>query len=147
MISRLIIPGGIVQMRLSCRQWRACWETHNLIVDAGRVLAAQLLYDPAAVPVSYGAIGDGNTTPAVAQTALQGTEHQRIALVKSNSSAVVVYEATFTGVGSPVNVQEAGLFNTVAAGTMFARWLTTPFTLPVGATFYFKWTSEVARET
>ena len=145
-VGRVPLVGGRVEMQLWTPQLRRRWFAQNLIVDAGEALIAALMTNPGAVPPSHAALGDGGTAPDGLQTTLQGTEHQRVALAGSNEEATAIYEATFVGSGSNVTVREAGLFNSDVGGTMLARWLTTVFTLPVGGTFYFKWTAEVAGE-
>lgn len=96
----------------------------NLVVTAGKEWIAARMKDAGTpVQMSHMAIGSDNTVAAAANTAL-GSELGRSALTTAGgtvSGAVVTYEATFaagTGTGA---VQEAGIFNGGAGGTMLCR--------------------------
>lgn len=92
----------------------------NLVVSSGRNHLAALLAEETPIPMSHMAIGTGNVTPNVADSALQ-TEIQRSALTAvSRQSNSVTYTATF-GSGAAGAVVEAGIFNDPTAGTMLCR--------------------------
>lgn len=96
----------------------------NLVTTVGKVQIAQLIENVVAVTApSHMAVGSSNTAPSVANTTL-GTELARVALDSTTQSTnTVVYVATFgPGVGTGT-LEEGGLFNAGAAGTMTCRTL------------------------
>lgn len=100
----------------------------NLVVTLGAAEIAKIVASATSgTRPTHMAIGTSTTAPAAAQTDLIGTA-TRVALGStSRSNNQITYACTFgTGKGT-FTVQEAGLFNAVAAGTMFARWLTGAF--------------------
>lgn len=112
----------------------------NLITSAGDGLVATLVSGSGTAP-SHMAIGAGATTPTATQTALIGTEHERV----STSAAVVDNQLTLTaqfgsGITGSVEVEEIGIFNDASAGTMLARFLTSNFTLSSSDTLDVEWT-------
>ena len=113
----------------------------NLIVDAGVALIAQCLASSAGpTRPSHMAIGDSSTASTATMTALLGTEHQRVALTSTTHvSSSVTYVASFTGAVGTVSINEFGIFNDPAAGTMQARFTTPTLSFAVGDTLAVSW--------
>lgn len=94
----------------------------NTVVTAGKnVIADRMKGSPAKGAMSHMALGTGNSTVSVADTALN-VELVRVGLTSTSvSGAVITYVGTYgpgTGTGAIV---EAGLFNASSAGDMLAR--------------------------
>lgn len=107
---------------------KATRSGHNLVVTLGAEEIAKIVASATSGtrPTHMG-IGTSTTAPAAAQTNLIGTATRRSLNSTSRSTNQITYSCTFTtGIGT-FTVQEAGLFNASAAGTMFARWLTGAF--------------------
>lgn len=114
-------------------------EGPNLVTNLGQEMLAGLLTGVIDIP-TYMACGESNLTPAKTQTALQGTEHERVLIDSTQAGNVVTLTAEFgAGLGSDVLVGEFGLFNASMAGTMFARWVTVQFTLPQTSSIAVNW--------
>jgi hypothetical protein len=100
-------------------------EGLNVITTAGKEALASLLNAAAATATTntfkYVAIGTGSGAESAADTAL-GTEASRhTGTVSYISGGIYQVKATFaTGSGTGA-IQEYGLFNSSAAGTMFSR--------------------------
>lgn len=119
-------------------------EGKNLVVTTGLTLMALLLTGAGTAP-SHAAIGSDGSAVATGQTALQGTEHERVALATS-TSAGNEYTATATFGSTLVaakSVAEIGIFNAAAAGTMFSRFLPSTFDIQVGETVDLTWVLEI----
>ena len=105
----------------------------NLVVTAGKDLVANIVENNSGTPVapSHMALGDGALATDAGQTALQGTEHAnpgRITVATTRVTNVVTYTATLTNTsGGVITVNEVGIFNAAAAGTMLARFLSNSF--------------------
>ena len=96
----------------------------NLVVTTGlNYIAARMTDTGIPTDMSHMAVGSGSTAAALGDTTL-GTELGRVALTGAEgapSGNDIVYTATFaagTGTGA---LQEAGVFNAGAAGTMLCR--------------------------
>jgi hypothetical protein len=113
----------------------------NLIVDAGLELLMYVIESAVPTRPSHMAIGDDNTASAASMTALQGTEHQRVALDSTTRvGKTLSYAATLGGaLGADKSVGEFGIFNDAAAGTMLARFVTAIFTLNDGGELDVTW--------
>ncbi len=125
------------QFRMVCRDkdGNLKWDTgfvHNGITTAGKALIASLAGDPAAVPFTYIALGSGTTAFLSSQTALVteittsglGRASATVSRVTTTSTNdTLQLTQTFTASGSQT-VQEIGIFNGPAAGTMLGRALT-----------------------
>lgn len=113
---------------------------NNLVVTPGLELAAAVFHN-SNVRASHVAAGTSAALPALSQTALQGTEAQRVAATISRVGATVYYDVTFGPalVGGPFTIQELGLFNDPTAGTMIGRALTAPWTLDSGRSINVTW--------
>lgn len=113
----------------------------NLVVTTGLTYICSRMKDASATAMSHMAIGSSSTAPALGQTTLV-TELARVALTSTTPTAnTISYVAFFpagTGTGS---INEAGLFNDPAAGTMLCRSLFGA-TIPKGAgdTLTVTWT-------
>ena len=98
---------------------------NNLVVTTGKNYIADQLSDRGVAAMSHMAIGTGTTAPAATDTALQ-TELDRNALssitqgsgADANKVTYICDWAAGDGTGA---ITEAGIFNSVSAGTMLCR--------------------------
>lgn len=108
------------------------WSVDNLITNAGIAQLALLAGDASAVPFTYLALGTDNTAPAVSQTTLVAeitdsglaratATVSRVQTTVANDTLQLVYEWTASGTKT---VEEIGVFNANANGTMLSRALT-----------------------
>lgn len=133
---------GYVKMTLR-RNGKVLWkrEGKNLVTTTGLILLAEIISAGGATKPSHMALGSSASGALLSQTALQGSEHERVALSESQVDQSLTYSATFgTGIASSVSVGEFGIFNAGAAGTMLARWITTVFTMGAADTLDVDWT-------
>lgn len=96
----------------------------NLIVTAGKSYITSRMSSNATSVIGWIGVGTSAAVPDAAQTALQGTELYRAATTVSGgtpSTSTVLYETTYGPGQGTGTIQEAGLFNAAAAGTMLAR--------------------------
>jgi hypothetical protein len=107
-------------------EWR-----DNIITTAGKNALASLLNGTSQGQTLVTHMGFGSSTTAVAAgdtklgTELVGNGYARVAVARSNPSGnVIQYVATLTGITATVTVQEAGLFDALTNGTIFAHQLT-----------------------
>lgn len=130
MIRELVRPRGLVEIRVK-ELWKPEYvllRGENMVTSFGEGLLASLLAGDPGTPPDHMAIGTSGTSPLKSQTALQGTEKERVA-----ASATVInnnYKLTGifgSGLGANATIQEWGLFDAGAAGNMFARFITGPF--------------------
>ena len=96
-------------------------EGSNLIVDTGLSLLADIIETNNTRP-SHMAIGTATAAATAAQTDLQGTEEERVALTAAQTGNVLTYSASFGAgiVGTP-SIAEYGIFNDATSGTMLCR--------------------------
>lgn len=111
----------------------------NLIVTAGKGLAADLLGGDSTAALSHIAIGTSNTAAAAGQTALQGSELAREAAVVTVTGAEVELVATFAAGTGTGTIEEVGIFNDATTGTMFARYLTGTITKGASDSIQITW--------
>ena len=121
---------------------RDSWTVENLVTNAGFAQLALLAGDASAVPFTFLAVGTSSTAPAVGNTALVAeTTTNGLARVAGTVSRITTAVAndtyrittTWTATGS-VTVEEVGVFNAGAAGTMLSRALTTTKSVVNGET-------------
>lgn len=115
----------------------------NLVVNTGKALIASRLRDATDAAVSHMACGDSSQLPAEGDTALVGTEHERVAGTVTVTNNVISVAATFgAGITGTVTMAEYALFNAGVAGDMLARFTTSPQSLnnTAGDTFDVTWT-------
>lgn len=111
----------------------------NIVVTAGLALFAQLVTGSGTAP-SHMAIGSSEQSPAVGDTDLVGTEHERAAASGSYDGPGSTWTATFgSGLSGQVTVAEAGLFNDATTGTMVCRFVFDPFTMDATDTLEISW--------
>lgn len=112
----------------------------NAVVDAGRTATAARLVASAVGPITHMACGSSATAVAAGQTTLV-TEVARVACSTATSAlAVATLIATFPAGTATGTVNEIGLFNANAAGTMYARALTGAIGKPANLSLQFTWT-------
>lgn len=93
----------------------------NLVVNIGKNYIASRLIGTTPATMTHIALGS-NSTVAVVGDATLGTELGRVVLTSATTlDNVVTYTATFPAGVATGGIQEAGLFNASAAGTMLAR--------------------------
>lgn len=149
-MNNLIIP-VTGQAQLTWRDPLGCiksrWTQENLIVSAGLAHIASRMVDDTDDVMSHMAVGSSDTTPALDQTALQGTEHERVSATISRDGTSFTVEATFgSGIASDVNVAEFGIFNAASGGTMLARFISSNFTLPSADTVDITWSITIGKD-
>lgn len=114
----------------------------NLVTSAGLAAFAALLNAGSAKPTHI-ALGDSDAAVTIGQTALQGSQHgSRVAGTPANISAEFSLSGTFTNAGGDISVKECGIFSASAAGTMFARFLPSTFSMANGDTLDIEWILE-----
>ncbi len=122
-------------------------QGQNLVVQAGKDLVAQTLEtSPGPTRPSHMALGSGATVVTDADTAL-GTElgsPGRDAVVIVRTDNEIKYTSQFTNSsGGDITVNEIGIFNAAAVGTMLARFLTQGFSMANGDILDVDWTLTV----
>ncbi len=103
-------------------------KTHNLMVEGGGILTANLLVGSSAYSegITYCALGTGSTAPAITQFSL-ATETIRSRVTQKGTSGHTANIATFFSASDcGFAIKEAGLFGytasvTPGSGLMFAR--------------------------
>ena len=130
-------------------------ETYkNAIVNSGLAFIAQSLLKTTTdspARMTHMGIGDSNTAVAAAQTDLQaGANKVRVALTSSTTGTgtvandTVQYVATFPAGTGTFTVQEAGIFNAGAAGTMLNRALIGPIAKGASDSLTITWNVRAA---
>lgn len=137
MIEDNIKATGVVQFILNGAEVRQ----DNLVVTLGKQWIANRMANQGTVASHIG-IGSSATAAALADAAL-GAQLARVAMSVSGgtvSGATVTYSAFFgAGVGTG-SVQEAGLFDAAAAGTLIARTAGNVITKLANDTLTINWT-------
>jgi len=126
---------------------RLCWRNHkeNLVVVDGFNLAAALIAKESVTEVTHMAAGNSSTAEDESQSDLQGTELARVSVNTSRIGNEITHTADFSGINSDITVSEFGLFNDSSAGTMFARFTYSTFTLYAGQSMEIDWTIRVGQ--
>ncbi len=114
----------------------------NLVVTNGLGLAVSRLSSNGSNALSHMGIGSGTLAPTLADTDLQTSIVRRVFDTAGGSvvGSVVTYYCTYpagTGTGT---ISEAGLFNALAAGTMFSRITFPPMTKSASQSLAASWT-------
>lgn len=113
----------------------------NLIVTNGLVLLLNRLGGSGNALTHLG-IGSGTTAPTLANTDLETTTIRRVFDTPGGTvsgTSITFYCLFPAGVGTGT-VSEAGLFNALAAGTMFSRIVFTPMTKSAALSLAASWT-------
>ena len=115
--------------------------THNLVVDDGLNLIANLLAGSGTAP-THMAIGSDYTNPDPSDTAL-GSELARVAFTSETvTDNTITWVGTYgPGVGTGT-VQEAGIFNASSGGTMLSRLTHGAFAKGASDTLTITWALE-----
>ena len=104
-------------------------RVHNLITNAGKVLARNWACDTESTGLTYHAIGTGTTTPANDDTALVTEVQRKIFTNRTPSGYEVLFSCFYTAAQCTYDIQECGIFGGAAAtaaadsGTLFSRYL------------------------
>ena len=133
---------GYVQISLKDTHGNSLYtyEGNNLVTTAGKNLIASRLKDASSNVPSYIAIGSDNTTPQESDTALLGTEHERVSATVTVSVNLFQLEASFgTGISTDVTAGEFGIFNAATGGTMLARFVIPSVTVASTDTLAVTW--------
>lgn len=97
----------------------------NLIVNVGLAYLISRAVGTAKDVMSHMALGEGQTTPAAGDTALEDQLDTRVGLdsttIAGSNLEQVVYVATFAAGQSTGPVTEAGIFNAATSGDMLCR--------------------------
>lgn len=118
-------------------------EGDNLVVDTGKALIASRLKDTSDDAISHMACGSSGQVAAESDTALVGTEHQRVSATVTVTDNVITVEATFgSGLSGQKTIAEYGIFNDASSGDMLCRFTTAAQTLDADEsdTFDVTWT-------
>lgn len=117
----------------------------NLVVDSGFQLLARLI-GGTGVLLSHMAIGNNGAATQPAMTALQGTEHERVALTSTLvASNTVTYSATFgASLSLTVTIREVGIFNDLVGGDMLCRFICSGFDLSAGESAQVDWAMTIS---
>ncbi len=98
---------------------------HNLVVTTGRNHIADQLASQAEATMSHMSIGEGTTTPVIGDTALETEISRRSFASKTQGTGAdankIVYIADWSPGDGTGAIAEAGIFNSVTAGTMLCR--------------------------
>jgi len=131
---------GEVELRLN---GKVKYKGPNLVTTLGKNLAASVFKDTVdTVRVTYGAVGDGLTTPTAADTALDNEIAQawvRQAVVPTSTANNTKFTVQWA-VTTTETIREGGLFTLAVAGTMVARFLTPEFEVNNGDVLDLTWT-------
>lgn len=124
-------------------------EGRNLVTTVGKELAAAILAASGTRPSHFGFGTGGSPTvpPAESQTALaaefSGGWYGRHAFTTTRTTNVITYVTQgshfVNGSGGSLSLGEIGIFNASTSGTMFARFLTSPYTLAVSDAVRVSW--------
>jgi len=117
----------------------------NLVVASGFQLLARIVGGTGTL-LSHMAIGNTGAATQPSMTALQGTEHERVALASTIvSSNTVTYSATFGAtISLTVTIREIGIFNAAAGGDMLCRFICSGFDLSAGETAQVDWAMTIS---
>lgn len=113
----------------------------NRVVTLGLQKIAERLMSATTEP-DWIAIGSDDAAVDMSQTALQGTEWQRVQGTQGRTGNSYTLTATITGAIADRDVQEMGIFSASAGAFMFARFLPSAFTLEVGGALEVEWQLE-----
>ncbi len=105
-------------------------DKDNLVVDAGKALLAQALYDnsPSNLQVTHIAIGTGTTAPAAGDTALEN-EQLRTTVYSNLQGTSVTFAAFIGSLEYEGDISELGLFiDGDNANVLLSRVVITPVT-------------------
>lgn len=149
-MNNLIVPvkgQATITLRGANGVIKSRWTRSNIVVTAGFEYIASRMVDATDAVMSHMAVGSGDVAPAVSQTALQGTEHERVSATISRNGAKFIAQATFgSGIASDVNVAEFGIFNAATNGIMLARFISSNFTLPSADTVDITWSITIGKD-
>lgn len=112
----------------------------NLVTTVGLTQAAKRIGGVTANAITYIAIGDDATAPAVGQTALVGTELERVLATAAVSGDTLSLTATLGSTLSETKtIREIGTFDAASTGNMFSRVTPISFEMDVGDTLDVTW--------
>lgn len=115
-------------------------EVKNLVTTVGKNLAAAL-WSGAGTPPTHLACGSGATAEAVGQTALVAETGRAALDTRTSSGNVTTLVGTIPAGTATGTVNEIGLFNAAAAGTMTQRALTGTISKPALLGLQVTWTT------
>lgn len=115
-------------------------EGENIVTIAGKILITQFVeVSPGPTRPSHMALGDDATPAADTQTTLENETGREVLLGTVRVNNEISYGLLHTA-GGPELVNECGIFNDPAAGTMLCRFLTQTVNLAIGDTLLIAWT-------
>ncbi len=104
-------------------------RVHNLVVDSGKALVADLILDVESIGLTYHAIGTGSAAPNVGNTALGTESNRKTWTSKIRTGPVITLTEFYLAAESTFNIQECGVFGgasasaTPGSGKLFSRYL------------------------
>jgi hypothetical protein len=116
-------------------------SVRNLLVDDGAEYIASRMITNSGL-MSHMAIGEGTTSPAAGNDALENQDGSRVAFdngFPTRSGAAITYSATF-GSGYTGTITEAGIFDAATNGTMLCRTTFNPISKASVDTMQISWT-------
>jgi hypothetical protein len=146
MISNLILKGRVhIVLTDKYGNIKKEDESDNLIVTVGKAFVATALITIPSITFGYMAIGTSTATPAIGQTALQGSELARVVTTNSNpTSTTTQFVAAYGAAVGTGTIEEAGLFSAASAGSMFSRYLTGTYAKGASDSLTITWTITVS---
>ena len=96
------------------------FKYENVTTTAGRTMIMNNLTDPSpdnAIRISYGAVGDDNTTPVIGDTALGNETTRKLVGSETNSSSTGYITQFYTAAEAIDTHKETGLFSDATATT------------------------------
>lgn len=118
----------------------------NIVTKRGRGDVAKWLAGISVTAPTHMAYGSSAVTPDELQTALQGTEHDRVAFTGEQSEVTDVLftaAAEFPLPDAGQTVREFGLFNAASLGNMFARFICESFVTSGTDPILVEWELEI----
>lgn len=114
----------------------------NLVVTVGKNFIASRMASAGAAVMGWIEVGTGGTAPVVGDTTLQTALYRKAITVSGGTVAgsAVTYSVTLNPGEGTGSLQEAGIFNAGAAGTMLARTTFGTIAKAAGDTVTINWT-------
>lgn len=102
---------------------------HNLVVQEGLNLVADLLIDDETTGLTYHAIGTDGTPPVSGDVALGAESARKTWTIKNRTGSEITYEVFYLAAEATFNIAEAGVFGGASAsstpdsGRLFSHYL------------------------
>lgn len=140
-MTKIRVVGKVVATVIRVNGEKEFFIGSNVVVNAGKELISQRLGGVAVNPVTHVAAGSSIQVADETDTALIGTEHERIVGTITVTNNEFKIAATLgAGIGIPVTIGEFGIFNNAVAGAMLARFVVPEISFTVGDSIAIVWT-------